>query len=69
LSEFSGVKDLPNGLEVSSGNAISQITALRDDVIRVAHRSRRSHPEDASWAVLPTALVRALRLSFDTRTG
>src|SRR4051794_17570881 len=55
LSEFSAAKALSNGLEVSSGKAIIQITALRDDVIRVRIGRDGVLPEDASWAVLPSA--------------
>src|SRR5579859_2465756 len=55
LAEFSGAKALPDGLEVSSGKAIIQITALRDDVIRVRIGRDGSLPEDASWAVLPSS--------------
>ena len=55
LNEFSGAKPLANGIEVSSGKAIIQITALRDDVIRVRVGRDGTLPEDASWAVLPAA--------------
>ena len=55
LSEFSGAKPLANGIEISSGQAIIQITALRDDVIRVRIGRDGVLPEDASWAVLPSA--------------
>jgi alpha-glucosidase len=55
LTEFSGAKALPDGLEVSSGQAIIQITALRDDVIRVRIGRDGVLPEDASWAVLASA--------------
>jgi alpha-glucosidase len=55
LNEFSGAKPLPTGLEVSSGKAIIQITALRDDVIRVRVGRDGVLPEDASWAVLASA--------------
>src|SRR5579872_7491543 len=55
LNEFSGAKPLANGIEISSGQAIIQITALRDDVIRVRIGRDGTLPEDASWAVLPSA--------------
>jgi alpha-glucosidase len=44
-----------NGIEIRSGAAILQITALRDDVLRVRVGPAGQLPEDASWAVLPTA--------------
>lgn len=55
LNTFSGNKALPNGIEVSSGKAIIQITALRDDIIRVRIGRDEVLPEDASWAVLASA--------------
>ena len=55
LTEFSSAKSLPDGLEVSSGKALIQIIALRDDVIRVRIGRDGNVPEDASWAVLPAA--------------
>ncbi|MGH9514883.1 MAG: hypothetical protein ACRD3P_04295 [Terriglobales bacterium] len=55
LRELSSSRALPNGVEVNSGKAIIQITALRDDVIRVRIGREGTLPEDASWAVLPSA--------------
>src|SRR5579859_4656813 len=70
LAEFSGAKALPDGLEVSSGRAIIQITALRDDVIRVRIGRDRALPEDASWAVLPSARQQRATVTPDnTKAG
>jgi alpha-glucosidase len=55
LNTFTGDKNLPNGIEVYGGKAIIQVTALRDDVIRVRIASNGVLPEDASWSVLPSA--------------
>jgi len=55
LNTFSGDKSLPNGIEIYSGKAILQVIALRDDVIRVRIGRDGILPEDASWAVLPSA--------------
>lgn len=44
-----------NGVEIRSGSAVMQITALRDDVVRVRVGPAGQLPEDASWAVLPAA--------------
>jgi alpha-glucosidase len=44
-----------NGIEIRSGSAILQITALRDDVLRVRVGPAGQLPEDASWAVLPAS--------------
>ena len=63
LTEFSGAKALPDGLEVSSGQAIIQITALRDDVIRVRIGRDGVLPEDASWAVLASARQQRVNVS------
>ena len=49
------LKPLPNGIELTSGTAILQVTALRDDVLRVRAGHEGRLPEDASWAVLPEA--------------
>ena len=48
-------KPLTNGIEVTSANTTLQITALRDDVLRVRASHDAPLPEDASWAVLPAA--------------
>jgi len=52
LDTFSGDKTLPNGIEVYSGKAVIQVSALRDDVVRVRIARDGVLPEDASWAVL-----------------
>ena len=44
-----------NGIEIRSGTAVMQITALRDDVLRVRVGAAGQLPEDASWAVLGSA--------------
>jgi alpha-glucosidase len=44
-----------NGIEIRSGAAVMQITALRDDVLRVRVGASGQLPEDASWAVLAAA--------------
>src|ERR1700730_2264297 len=48
-------KALPNGIQISAHGTILQITALRDDVLRVRAGDNGRLPEDASWAVLPSA--------------
>ena len=55
LDRVTSAKALPNGLELHSGPAILQITALRDDVIRVRASASGTLPEDASWAMLTAA--------------
>src|ERR1700761_8683483 len=46
LDRVTSAKALPNGLEFHSGPAILQITALRDDVIRVRAGAAGTLPED-----------------------
>ena len=46
---------LRDGVELQAGSSTVRITALRDDIIRVRISAEGALPEDASWAVLPTA--------------
>ncbi len=55
LDRITSFRALPNGLELHAGSAIMQVTALRDDVLRVRVGARGTLPEDASWAVLEVA--------------
>ncbi|MGB6193173.1 MAG: TIM-barrel domain-containing protein, partial [Terracidiphilus sp.] len=49
-----------NGIEIQAGLAVVEITALRDDVVRVRVGPTGEFPEDASWAV--AAATRAARV-------
>jgi len=49
------VSVLSSGIAIQSGKLHEEITALRDDVLRVRLWRGDRAPEDASWAVLPTA--------------
>lgn len=53
LGAVSSSKALPAGIHISSGKTVIEITALRDDVVRVRVGPNGELPEDASWAVLP----------------
>lgn len=55
LDHLTGFAALPNGIEIQCGQAREQITALRDDVLRIRVSISSDLPEDASWAVLPNA--------------
>src|SRR5208337_3648617 len=55
LDRVTAARALPNGIEVRAGGAILEVTALRDDVLRVRAGAAGQLPEDASWAVLPEA--------------
>lgn len=53
LDRVTASRATPNGIELHSGPAVVQITALREDVLRVRVGPQGQLPEDASWAVLP----------------
>jgi alpha-glucosidase len=55
LNTFSGYKTLPSGIQVHSGQALLQVEAVRDDLVRIRITRDGVLPEDASWAVLPSA--------------
>ena len=55
LDRVTSAKALPNGMEIRDGSARIQITALRDDVLRIRVSRTQTLPEDASWAVLASA--------------
>jgi alpha-glucosidase len=82
-SSDSAISALPNGIEVThievthiEGAHIEgthaelheQITALRDDVLRIRIWRGATQPEDASWAVLPAARHASVSVST-TRDG
>jgi alpha-glucosidase len=46
---------IPGGIRIHSGPILEEITALRDNVIRIRIADGGSLPENASWAVLPAA--------------
>lgn len=49
------LQTLPNGLRATSNDTTLQITALRNDIVRVRMWKGSTAPEDASWAVLPAS--------------
>ena len=55
LDRVTASRATSNGIEIRSGAAVMQITALRDDVLRVRVGPAGLLPEDASWAVLPAS--------------
>ena len=60
---------LPNGIEIRSGAAIMQITALRDDVVRVRVGPTGQLPEDASWAVLPSSRTATVNVTPESNAA
>ena len=58
-------KPLSDGIQVSNAGVTVQITALRDDVLRVRATHTSSLPEDASWAVLPSSRTASVKVIAD----
>ncbi len=56
LDHATGCSALADGIAIEDGPAREEITAVRDDILRVRIAPRGTMPEDASWAVLPNAL-------------
>ena len=54
---------ISNGIEIRSGMALMQITALRDNVVRVRVGPAGQLPEDASWAVLPASRTSSVNVT------
>ena len=63
LDRVTASRPTPNGIEIRSGNAVLQITALREDVLRVRIGASGQLPEDASWAVLPAARTSVFKVT------
>ena len=63
LDSVTQTRPLPNGIEFQSGRAVLQITALRDDVIRIRVAPRGEMPEDASWAVVSQARTHSVQVT------
>jgi hypothetical protein len=59
-------QSLPNGIRVQSAGQLMEVTALRDDVLRVRVWPEGSAPENASWAVLPAALLSTAAVTPET---
>jgi alpha-glucosidase len=66
LERVTASRAISNGIEVRSGSALMQITALRDDVLRVRVGADGELPEDASWAVLASARSAAVAVTPET---
>jgi len=69
LDRVTGSRTLANGIEVRSGAAVMQITALRDDVVRVRVGPAGQLPEDASWAVLPSSRTATANVTPESNGG
>jgi alpha-glucosidase len=60
---------LSNGIVVRQDAVQEQITALRDDVIRIRIGSQGQLPEDASWAVLADARHSSVGVTLESTAG
>jgi alpha-glucosidase len=60
---------LPNGIDVRASNLREQITAVRDDVLRVRVVRNGDLPEDASWAVLPEVRIKSSTVKPEITSG
>jgi len=69
LDRVTASRALPNGIEIRSGAAVMQITALRDDVVRVRVGPAGQLPEDASWAVLPSSRTASVNVTAEANGG
>jgi alpha-glucosidase len=66
LDRVTASRPTPNGIEIHCGPAVLQITALRDDVLRLRVGPSGQFPEDASWAVLPASRTAAANVTPET---
>jgi alpha-glucosidase len=66
MDRVTGSRATANGVEIRSGNALLQIGALRDDVVRVRVGPTGQLPEDASWAVLPASRTASVAVTPET---
>jgi alpha-glucosidase len=55
LNHLTSFDAVPNGIDVRDGEARMQVTALREDVLRIRVSRSKDLPEDASWAVFKEA--------------
>jgi alpha-glucosidase len=58
-----------DGVDIEDGSTREEITALRDDVIRIRVGRNGTMPEDASWAVLPEARHSRINVTPESSTA
>src|ERR1700741_2674610 len=66
LNVFTSAANLSNGVQVKSNNAILEVRALSDDVIRVRVGLNGQMPEDASWAVSTEIRQRSITVTSES---
>jgi len=57
----------PSGLTASADGVTLQVTAIRDDILRVQMWRGDAVPEDASWAVLSQARTSRVPVTAEVR--
>jgi alpha-glucosidase len=67
IDHVSSSKPLPNGIALRDGKASIEITALREDALRVRVSKTEVLPEDASWAVLSGARTSSVATAYETQ--
>jgi len=65
LGNISGVKVLPNGVELAAGTAKIRVVAISDNVVRVRYAQEGQFPPDQSFAVLPGAFSNATAVKVE----
>lgn len=56
---------IPSGTQVSANGLTIEITALRDDILRVREGKDGHMPEDSSWAVVPSSRTASIAVVQD----
>ena len=64
-SDAQQVQSMPTGIVATSQGITLQVNALRDDVLRIRMWRGQAVPEDASWAVLPSARTSSVHVSAE----
>ena len=69
LDRVTASRATANGIEIRSGAALMQISALREDVLRVRVGPNGQLPEDASWAVLPSSRTASVAVTPESTSA
>src|ERR1700728_3902829 len=69
LDHVTQVTSLSNGIVVRQNGVLEEITALRDDLLRIRIAPEGLLPEDASWAVLAEARRSSVAVTPETANG
>ncbi|WP_263366537.1 glycoside hydrolase family 31 protein [Edaphobacter bradus] len=69
LDHLTASASLPNGIVVRENAIEEEITALRDDLLRIRIARKGPLPEDASWAVLDDARHSSVAVTPETAEG